>query len=236
MAEGNSLLEADYQSQIKVVHRLIDDSHADGDFYLMLVLSTLVTTLGLLLNNASIVIGGMLIAPLLTPILALGMGVVTSSQVAIQRSIKILLRSILLILGISFLMALLLGLNLEDNQEILSRIRPTLPYIYVALVSGVAAAFSWVRPRLSATLPGVAVSVALLPPLAVSGIGLTKANSQLTLVTGSFQLFLINFIGIVLASVLVFALQGFYRVRWEEERKIEQELAAAQEEPAKSQA
>ena len=222
------LLEADYGEQTQVVNKLIDHSREDGDFYLMLVLSTLVTTLGLLLNNAAIVIGGMLIAPLLSPILAMSMGVVTASSAAIRRSGRTLLKSGGLVLVIAMITTWFVGLNLEGNQEVISRVQPNLAFVYVALISGLAAAFSWVRPRLSATLPGVAVAVALLPPLCVTGIGLAGIlrGTGMDMVSGSLQLFLINFVGILVAAVLIFSLMGFYRVRWEEERRIREEQRA----------
>lgn len=203
----------------RVVHGLIEESRVGRDFYFLLIVSTLITTLGILVENAAVVIGGMLIAPLLSPILALGLGIVTTNQESIKRSIYTILKSTGIVGGISFLTAFLIGTTEPlDNIEILQRIRPSLPYMYIAILSGVGATYAWAKPKLSARLPGIAVVVALLPPLCVTGIGLSEFNREI--VTGSFQLFLINLLGIGASSAIVFSLFGFYQMRWVEKEDI----------------
>lgn len=206
----------------EVVHNLIDQSHIGSDYYFLLTVSSLIVTLGIKLDNASVVIGGMLIAPLMSPILALGLGIVTANRISLFRSTGVLLKSIAIVLGISTAVAFLTGVESPtENLEIASRIKPTLPFMYIAILSGIAASYSWARPKLSATLPGISVVVALLPPLSVTGVGISVLSREI--ITGSFQLFIINLIGIAISSAVVFSLLGFHQMRWVERQEIDLE-------------
>ena len=101
-------------------------------------------------------------------------------------------------------------------------------FFLTAFASGIIAAFAWVKENTSSMLPGIAVTVALIPPLAVSGIGASMFSK--VLFSGSFSLFLINFLGIVLASTIVFVLFGFPRLQRVEEEKIKEEQAQEKKE------
>jgi len=105
--------------------------------------------------------------------------------------------------GAAALATWLFATNIEAfTSEILLRTEPSLLYLAVAVIAGIAVSFTLVRPELSETLAGIAVSVALIPPLAVLGIGIAKLN--LLVVSGSLVLLLINVIGIVVASMVTF--------------------------------
>ncbi len=178
-------------------------------YFLLLVLSIVIVTIGLVLDNAAVVIGGMLVSPLLSPILSLGMGVVISDMKLIYRSGYVLLKSLAIVVAISIFIAWIS--DFELNAEITSRVNPSLSYFYVAIASGVAAAFSYIKEEFEERLVGVAVAIALLPPLSVTGIGIALLNPEI--VFGSLELFAANLIGIVLATVIVFSLFGFYTVK-----------------------
>lgn len=205
----------------EVVRKLIQDSHIGKDFYFLLFISTLITTLGLIVNSTAVVIGGMLIAPLLSPVLALGLGVVTDNKHSLIRSVSTIIKSAFAVLFLSFITAFFIEITDPQNTEILQRAKPSLLYIYIAVLSGFGASYAWSKPRISATLPGIAVSVALLPPLCVTGIGLALVDK--TLVAGSFQLFFINLLGIAASSAVVFSLFGFHEMRGVEQSEIIQE-------------
>ena len=205
----------------QVVRKLIQDSHIGKDFYFLLFISTLITTLGLMINSTAVVIGGMLIAPLLSPVLALGLGVVTDNKQSLLRSTSIIIKSIIAVLALSFVTAFFIDLTDPQNTEILQRAKPSLLYIYIALLSGFGASYAWSKPRISATLPGIAVSVALLPPLCVTGIGLSLFDK--VLIIGSFQLFFVNLLAIAVSSAVVFSLFGFHEMRGVEQSEIIQE-------------
>jgi len=189
---------------------LIESSIFDYGFYLMIILSTVIITLGLLLDNIPIIIGGMLITPLLSPLLTLALGIVVSDKKVIWWSSKIVAKSILVI----FTVAVIITLITPDKiitEEISARSFINLSYFYVAIAAGAAAAFAWARKELSEMLPGVAIAVALLPPLATIAIGFGLWNFNI--VIGALQTSVANLLGIVISSVIVFSLLGFYKVR-----------------------
>jgi len=213
------------------VDRLIEESRADNAFYILLMLSTIITVSGLVTDNTTVVLGGMLVAPLLTPILSFGMAIVTTQSISLRRAANIIINSILLVLITAVTTTLILNIpesSIRASYEINSRIGTSIVALFVALASGLAAAFAWARPKLSAALPGVAVATSLLPPLAVSGIGLTLLEKNMFF--GSLQLFLANLLLIILASSMMFSLFGFFTARKEEEKKLVEEIKEIKEE------
>jgi uncharacterized membrane protein len=126
------------------------------------------------------------------------------------------------------------GLTSALNVEILSRTEPSVLYIAIAIVAGAAASFALIKPQLNASLPGVAISVAIIPPIAVTGIGL--ARFDWAMMTDSFILFLINTASIIFASMIVFSFMNLYVKRPiaekeidKEDKKLEKEKEEAQE-------
>lgn len=212
----------DTQAKREAVYTLVRQSRADMGFYFMLGISTLITTLGLTMDSGSVVIGGMLLAPMLTPMLALGLGLVTRSKNSITRSVLGIINSIAAVLTLSFLFSLLIHSGDYITHEILLRSEFSPLYLYVAILSGLGASYSMVDPRISSALPGVAVAVSLLPPLCVSGIAIAQANQLL--LTNSFLIFVTNTIGIVVATAAVFAIFRFHKLKHVEEKEIKEEI------------
>jgi uncharacterized hydrophobic protein (TIGR00271 family) len=219
----------------KAVERLISASTPRQDFFFMVILSMITATFGLLLNNAALIIGSMLIAPILYPILSLSLGIILSDVTLMSRSFYTILKSIALGVAASAVVTLLFSNNLSElTPEIMSRTQATLPYIIVAIAAGLAGSFALVKPQLNETLPGIAISVALIPPLAVFGIGVAKLNA--VLISGSLLLFLVNMIGIVFSGMITFSLMNFYvkkqkaqEVVKEEDKKAEKEKKLAED-------
>lgn len=209
-----------FWEQRKTIESLVKESRTDTDFYLFLSFASFITTLGLHINNPVVIVGAMLVAPLLFPILALGMGIVTSSRDSIRRSIIILGKSIIGVVGISFLTSFLLNQRVVTEQ-IINASTPNLLFFFVAVFSGVIASYSWVKQSISSTLPGIAITVSLVPPLSAVGIAISLFSR--TVFSGSLMLFIINLIGIVLASILVFSLFGFASMRKIQEKTIKDE-------------
>jgi len=216
--------------QKKTVDTLLSESRATGEFYLFLSFGAFITTLGLILNNPVVIIGAMLIAPILFPIMALGMGISTSSKEAIMRSLKILLRSIFVVFGISFVTAFLINSG-DVTDQIKLASTPNFIFVMVAFFSGVIASYSWVRQEAQKTLPGVAVTVSLLPPLASVGIAVSLLSRDVF--SGAILLFFINLIGIVFASILIFSLFNFSKVQKFQEEKIQKEIKEEEAEEEK---
>ncbi len=207
----------------KTIEKLIESSSPTHAFFLILILSAIVTTFGIVLDNIAIIIGGMLISPLLSPILAISMGIVMADPKLIFRSLRVLLIAIIYVVAISLVFVFFV-VNKELNQEILSRAHPNLIYFGVALASGIAAAFAFAKEEFSERIVGVAVAIALLPPLSVIGIGIAYLN--LEVLSGSLSLFLLNLFGILLGSLIVFSLLRFYP----EKKVVHQELKQEEKE------
>ena len=207
----------------KTIERLIESSSPTHSFFLILILSAVITTFGIVLNNVAIVIGGMLVSPLLSPILAISMGIVMADQKLIFRSFRVLVLALIYVIVVSFIFSVFI-INKELNNEILSRVHPNLIYFGVALASGIAAAFALAKEEFSERMVGVAVAIALLPPLSVMGIGIAYWN--LSVVSGSLALFLLNLFGILSGSLIIFSLLRFYP----EKKVAQQELKEEEKE------
>ena len=183
----------------------------DLPFWAVLLLSGTIALFGLALNATAVVIGAMLVAPLLGPMLGLSLALaVGDGRLAVQTAATVSLGAV----GVVALAALLtLALPFHEvTAEILSRTRPTLLDLVIAVASGLAGAVVTVsrETRLSASIPGVAIAVALIPPLAVAGFGI-GTGWQWDLISGALLLFGANLGGIVLSGMLVFMLVGMHR-------------------------
>ncbi len=227
------------QDKAKAIDNLISESTPRQEFFLMIILSVLMATFGLIIDNAAIIIGSMLIAPMIYPILSLSLGVVMADFGLISRSFYTLLKSALYSISAAALVTWFFGFDLEVGSEILSRANPTVIYGAIAIISGLAASFALIKPDLSETLPGVAISVSLIPPLAATGVGIAKFDWNI--ISNSIIMFLINIVGIVFASMIVFSLMHLYIKRTiinkiinREEKEIEEEQDKAIEEKEKS--
>ena len=177
-------------------------------FAILQSLSVLIATFGLISNSTAVVIGAMLVAPLMTPVLAVAAAMV-SGWPARQGTFFVVV--VAASLGSAFLAWATTELLVPDSTpisaEILARTSPTLIDVGIALAAGAAGAYATVRKETSGALPGVAVAVALVPPLAT--VGVTFALDRTELALGALLLYLTNLAGIVLIGALVFLLTGF---------------------------
>ena len=175
-------------------------------FYTLLSMSAVISTLGLLANSAATIIGAMIIAPLMGPIIAIAYSIVSGNQRLLKRSGFTLFKGVLLTIVISIVITKLIGIR-TFGSEILGRTSPTLLDLGVALAAGGAGGFALTRRSISNALPGVAISVALVPPLSVLGIGLGMGSNSVA--AGSGLLFLANLAGIIFSGSLVFLAQNY---------------------------
>ena len=190
----------------EVYAQMAGDARADVDFYALISLSSAIALLGLLLDSSAVIIGAMLVAPLMSPILSLAQGIVQGNPHLIQRAGASTFKGTVVAIGVSTALTLLLRVA-QPTGEILARVRPNLLDLGVALAAGAAAAYAVSRKSVAAALPGVAISVALVPPLGVVGYGL--GTSQFEIAGGALLLFLTNLGGIVLVGVVIFLMMGF---------------------------
>ena len=179
-------------------------------FFVLMLLSAAIAAFGLTNDSAAVVIGAMLVAPLMTPILAIAASIVQGWPRRTAESLATVAAGALAAIAVGFVIAhfaqsLHTGLPLPD--EILARTNPNLIDLGIAIAAGAAGGFVAVRTDAGGALPGVGIAVALVPPLAT--IGMTAALGQLDLALGASLLFLTNLVAIVLAAGLVFAAAGF---------------------------
>jgi uncharacterized hydrophobic protein (TIGR00271 family) len=194
-----------------IVYRSMQtNARANIDFYTLIVLASGIAFLGLLLNSSSVIIGAMLIAPLMSPILAMATSIVMGNLNMMRAAANSTLNGIVMAVAVSAVLTLMLfafGLSLVPTDEILSRTSPNMLDLLVALLSGAAAAYAVSRSQLAAALPGVAIAAALVPPLCVVGYGL--GTGQLDIALGSGLLFTTNLAAIIVAAAAIFLLVGF---------------------------
>ncbi len=180
------------------------------DFHVLTSLATAIAFLGLIQNSAAVIIGAMLVAPLMNPILAMAFGIVRGRFKMLREASNTTLNGVIISITISLLITLILlvmGFPISPTTEILARTEPNFLDLLVALASGAVAAYAVSRSEVAGALPGVAIAAALVPPLAVVGYGL--GTVQFSIASGSLLLFLTNLAAIVFAAAIVFLLLGF---------------------------
>lgn len=192
--------------------QLRDSSSPDFDFFLLVVLSCVIATLGLITNSPAVIIGAMLVAPLMSPIIGLGLASLTGDATLFRNAGVALARGALAAILIAIIITWgnqrLPFLPLQGlPDEVLSRTRPTPIDMTIALAGGMAAAFALAMPAISAALPGVAIATALMPPLC--SVGVAIAMGDWNAAGGALLLFITNAVTIAFASMLVFAAIGF---------------------------
>ena len=178
-------------------------------WWVMLLLSVAIATFGIIQDSTAVVIGAMLIAPLMTPILGSAAGIVNAWQGRIVSSMALVVTGVGASIGLAFIIGQWVPaiVPLEVNTQVTSRISPNIVDMLIALAAGAAGAYANVDKRVSASIAGVAIAVALVPPLGV--VGLNLEAGLISDAFGAFLLFLTNFVSIVLAATGVFFLTGY---------------------------
>ena len=189
------------------------DAATDTDlpFFLVLLLSGLIATLGLVLNSTAVVIGAMLVAPLLGPLMGLSLSVAVGDGRLFVQTMATVLVGATAVVALAALVTWALPID-TVTEQIAARTTPNILDLLIAIASGLAGAvvIASRESRLSGSIPGVAVAVALVPPLGVAGFGI-GTGLQWSLITGSLLLFGANLAGIVLSGLVVFLLVGMSR-------------------------
>ena len=186
--------------------KLRENARMDNAYLLLLLVSVLMATTGLFQDSSPTIIGAMILAPLMAPIVAFSMGVVRFDDTLLTRSGRTILLSTLIALGASALMAWALPFaQLTDQMSL--RTHPTLLDLAVAIFSGVAAAYGYINSKVGESLAGVAIAVALVPPLCVSGIGIGWGSWHIF--SNALLLYFTNIVGIMAAAGTTFYLMGY---------------------------
>lgn len=196
----------------EVVKEISDSISSRFDFFLLVVLSCSIATMGLITDSPAVIIGAMLVAPLMSPIIGLGLASITGNGHLVETALSELLKGAGLAIFLAMIMTIInrhlpFVVLQELPAEVLARTHPSPIDLVIAMAGGLAAAYAMTRPNISAALPGVAIATALMPPLCTIGIGL--AFERWDVAGGAALLFITNAITIAFAAALVFSLRGF---------------------------
>lgn len=189
--------DTDYENTVKGIHR---DIEFKGHNVWILICSIFIASIGLNLNSAAVIIGAMLIAPLMGPILGVGLAIGTNDLPVLIKSLK----NFAVMVAISLITAWLYFLFtplVEEQPELLARTKPTTLDILIAVFGGFAGIVAGSRKEKSNVVPGVAIATALMPPLCTAGFGLATLNFSYFF--GAFYLFMLNSIFICISTVVV---------------------------------
>src|SRR6516162_3571295 len=181
-------------------------------YWLLLLLSAVIATAGVVSDSTATVIGAMIIAPLMTPILGVVLGVVLTDRANLLRCLLLLLAGAAAVVAVSWLLGHLVPhpVVAATNSQVAARVTPRLVDLVAALATGSVGSVALARPDISDTLPGVAIAISLVPPLAVAGLTLRSGEPRQCL--GALLLFATNVAAILASGIVVMALYRVGRV------------------------
>jgi uncharacterized hydrophobic protein (TIGR00271 family) len=180
-------------------------------FWMLLVLAAVIATAGVIGDSTATVIGAMIVAPLMTPILGIVVAIVLGQRANLARSVAMVVGGAAVVVAVAWLMGTVISLPVNEatNSQVAIRVHPRLIDLVAALATGAVGAFALARSDISDTLPGVAIAISLVPPLAV--VGLTLEAGEPGQATGALLLFATNVAAILATGVVVMAIYGVHR-------------------------
>lgn len=185
---------------------LLAESTLDMSYLTLIVGSCIIATLGLLSNSAAVIIGAMIVAPLMLPIRGLAFGALRGDVILLRFGAIAITVGVLIAIAIACCLGWIVHMP-TYGSEVLARSQPTLLDLGIAVAAGAISGYAKIEPKISGSLAGTAIAVALMPPVCTIGLGLAQANWSLSL--GATLLFLTNLLGIALACMLTFFVAGY---------------------------
>ena len=204
----------DREQRIELSQSLMEGSQPNLEFLGLISASSMLAAFGLLQDSAAVIIGAMLIAPLMTPILGAGLSLAHGNRPLFKSSMLTIGLGFLGALAASFLFGLLVRVTqgVSSTGEMWARCNPTALDFCVGLVGGIAASYARTRRHLSSALAGAAIAAALVPPISTAGLqlafGMTKSVERGTPIFGPLLLVTINVLTIMVGSSFVLYLRG----------------------------
>lgn len=196
--------------------RLYDELLYDGDraqtkivrFVMLMVFASVIASMGVVSDSTAVVVGAMLIAPLMTPLMGMALALVMGWPNRLRRSALVAGGGVILAIGTGFAIgrAQFVVVDTLTNSQIVSRSSPTVVDLVIAVAAGAAGAYALSRPDVSNSLPGVAIAIALVPPLTV--IGISYSQQDWASGHGALLLFLTNALAILVVGGVMFLLLG----------------------------
>ncbi|SDJ82785.1 uncharacterized hydrophobic domain-containing protein [Nocardioides sp. YR527] len=172
-------------------------------FWVLLVLAGVIATAGVVADSTATVIGAMIVAPLMTPILGTALALVLADRRQLATNIALVVGAAIAVVLIGFVIGLTVQIDVvaATNSQVAGRVSPRLIDLLAAVATGMVGAFALVRPDVSDTLPGVAIAISLVPPLAV--VGLTLESGAAGEAAGALLLFGTNVAAIIATGTVV---------------------------------
>lgn len=177
-------------------------------FFSLMGFASVIASMGVITDSTAVVIGAMLIAPLMTPLMGMAISLVMGWPNRLMRSATLAFTGIAFAIAIGFLLGLISPADIDtaSNSQILARTSPTTLDLITAIAAGAAGAYGLSRPDVSDSLPGVAIAISLVPPLSV--VGLAYSQGDLVAGQGALLLFATNMLAILIVGGLTFILTG----------------------------
>ena len=193
------------EDRADMLERINTGATADADYFVMMGIAAMLASFGLLQGSTAVIIGAMLVAPLMGPLVTAGYAITRGDVRLANKGVKVALAGI----GVALLISLIVGMGnpgYEPTMELEARGNPDVLDLGIALASGMAAAYAFSRPNVASTLAGVAIAAALVPPLTVVGLAIT--NGRPIIAANATVLLGTNLVGIILGAALIFRLLG----------------------------
>lgn len=185
---------------------LLSESVVDHAYVILVVGSCIIASLGLLSNSAAVIIGAMLVAPLMLPIRGLAFGALEGNVRLFMVGLTALGIGTVIAIAMSAAIGWLSGIS-SFGSEVWARSKPNLLDMGIAIAAGSISGYAKVEPKVSSSVAGTAIAVALMPPLCVIGLGLSAQEWQLS--RGATLLYATNLLGISLSCMLTFWINGY---------------------------
>lgn len=181
-------------------------------YWLLLPLSAVIASAGVVSDSTATVIGAMIVAPLMTPILGVVLAVVLADGANLRRCVVLVVAGAAAVVGIGWLMGRFVPYPVvaATNSQVAARVTPRIVDLVAALATGAVGSVALARSDISDTLPGVAIAISLVPPLAVVGLTLESGAPHQSL--AAFLLFTTNVAAILASGIVVMAFHRVYRV------------------------
>ncbi|MDH7600908.1 MAG: DUF389 domain-containing protein [Armatimonadota bacterium] len=175
----------------------------------MNALAAVIASYGLLQDSSAVVIGAMIVALLLDPLMGIALALVDANNSLLRKALLTEIGGVAIVFAISIIIGRI-HQDIPIGRAIISRTAPNIMDLVIALAGGAAGAYTAISPRVSTSLVGVAIATALVPPLCTSGLLFARGETHLAL--GAFLLFFANLVAIQISSSFVFWLHGYHEI------------------------
>lgn len=202
-------------SRQELLGTITKSSHITLNYTLMIMIAAVVVTIGFIQNSPAVIIGAMVIAPMLGPVISIAFSSILGDFSLLRSASFTLLYAVAIVIAISIGFTFWFPVPLESS-EFATRTHVNIADIVLAFVTGIAGALS-ILNRLPGSLVGVMVAVALIPPNVV--LGMSIGSGLWKEAYGSLLLLVGNITSVILAGIIVFSLSGIRPVRWSEVEK-----------------